>query len=391
MSFMNKPAHLAKRMEDIRTFHVMNILAQAKNMERAGRSIIHMEAGEPDFSTPQPIVEAGKAALMDGKTQYTAATGLPELREAIAQYYQHRYGVEVAPRRIIVTPGASGALILTTAAVIDPGSSLLLADPAYPCNRHFARLFEGSAINVPVCAETNYQLNPELLSQHWRDDSVGALVATPANPTGTLIPQQHLAEMARFCAGRNGVMIVDELYHGLVYGDQPSTTLTMGDNVFVINSFSKYFGMTGWRLGWVVAPSAYVDAIDRLAQNLFLAASTPAQYAALAAFEPATIEILEQRREVFQQRRDFLVPALRELGFEIPVVPQGAFYVYANCEHFTDDSFSFAEKLLEEAGVAITPGIDFGEHQAEKHVRFAYTTSMENLKEGIKRMGKWLA
>ena len=388
---MNKKTlPLARRMRDIEPFHVMELLARARELEAQGRSIVHMEIGEPDFPTPQPICEAGIRALQKGELFYTPALGLPQLREAIAAFYQSRYGVDVPASRIVVTSGASGALLLAIAALIDPGDQVLVSDPGYPCNRHFVRLMEGNPVGVAVGAGSNYQLNPELIAQHWEDRTVAALVASPSNPTGTLIPPQQLEAMAEFAAQRGGTLIVDEIYHGLVYDGDAMTALATSENVFVINSFSKYFNMTGWRLGWLVAPAVYVREIDKLAQNIFLAAPTPSQHAALAAFEPETVAILEARRQEFRARRDYLVPALRKLGFDIPHTPQGAFYIYAGCGALTRDSFAFAYDLLERAGVAITPGIDFGAHAPERHVRFAYTRPVEQLAEGVARLTAYL-
>jgi aspartate/methionine/tyrosine aminotransferase len=377
-------------MRDIQPFYVMALLARAKELEAQGRDIVHMEIGEPDFDTAAPIVEAGRKALAEGRTHYTPAQGLPVLREAICDFYAHHYAISVDPAQVFITPGASGGLQLVCSALINPGESVLMADPGYPCNRNFVRLVEGKPLNVPVDATTHYQLTAELLGQYWQEDSVAALVASPANPTGTLIAREELQAMLEVVSDRDGRLIVDEIYHGLVYGMDAPTVLQYSRESFVINSFSKYFGMTGWRLGWMVVPEAYCDAINRLAQNLFLSASTPAQYAALAAFDPASIEILQQRRAEFARRRDYLLPALRELGFDIPVTPEGAFYIYANCSRFTDDSYSFACNLLEETGVAITPGIDFGAHQASRYVRFAYTTSLQRLEEGVRRLQEYL-
>lgn len=386
MARMPSNPHIARRMGRIAPFYVMDLLAEARVLEAQGRDIVHMEIGEPDFVTAEPIVQAGMRALEAGKTHYTPATGLPALREAIARFYAERCGVEVAPGRIIVTPGASGALQLVMGVLLNPGEQVLMADPGYPANRHFVRLFDAHAQSVPVGPETGYQLTAALLRAHWTGRSVSALVASPSNPTGTLIPREELAAMAEFVASKGGALIVDEIYHGLVYDAQAATALAVSDQVFVVNSFSKYFGMTGWRLGWIVAPEAYVREIDKLAQNIFLAAPTLAQHAALAAFEPQALAILEQRREVFRERRDYLLPELRALGFDIPVTPEGAFYIYANCERLTLDSYKFCRELLTEAGVAITPGIDFGDHRAAQHLRFAYTTSIERLREGVARM-----
>ena len=317
-------------MAEIEPFHVMALLARARELEAQGRSIVHMEIGEPDFPTPQPICEAGIAALAKGELFYTPALGLPALREAISGFYRTRYGVDVSPSRIIVTSGASGALLLAIGVLVNPGDQVLVADPGYPCNRHFVRLLEGEPVAVAVGPDSNYQLTPELVERHWGGRAVAALAASPSNPTGTLISAAHLRTMAGFAADRGGTLIVDEIYHGLVY-DGESTTMAAVDDVFVINSFSKYFSMTGWRLGWMVVPERYVREIDKLAQNIFLAAPTPAQYAALAAFEPETLAILDARREEFRARRDYLVPALRGLGFDVPCLPQGAFYIYAGC------------------------------------------------------------
>ena len=375
-----------RRMADIAPFHVMELLASAKELEAAGRSIIHLEIGEPDFPTAAPIIAAGQRALAEGRTRYTAAAGLPELRQAISDHYQERYGVGVPARCILITPGASGALQLATAVLINPGDRVLLADPGYPCNRHFVRLVEGEAVGIPVGPDTGYQLTAELVERYWDERTVAVLLASPANPTGTVIPPAELAAIVATVEARGGRVIMDEIYHGLVYGAPVQTALAYSERVFVVNSFSKYYGMTGWRLGWLVAPEDGVGDAEKLAQNLYLAASTPAQYAALAAFTPEAQAIFEERRREFQARRDFLLPALRELGFQIPVTPDGAFYLYADCGRFTDGSYGFALRLLEETGVAITPGIDFGHHLPQRHVRFAYTNAIPRLAEGVERL-----
>lgn len=381
---------LARRMADIAPFHVMALLARAKELEAQGRSIVHMEIGEPDFPTAAPIVAAGQRALAEGRTRYTAAAGLPELRRVIGAHYRDRYGVEIPTRRILVTPGASGALQLATAILINPGDRVLLADPGYPCNRHFVRLVDGEAVGIPVGPETGYQLTAELVERHWDERTAAVLLASPANPTGTVVAPNELAAIVSTVEARGGRVIVDEIYHGLIYGAPLQTALAYSDRVLAVNSFSKYYGMTGWRLGWLVAPDDCVGDAEKLAQNLFLAASTPAQYAALAAFAPEAQAIFEERRQEFQARRDFLLPALRELGFTIPVAPDGAFYLYADCGHFTDDSYDFALQLLEQTGVAITPGIDFGDHTPHRHIRFAYTNAIPVLAEGVERLRRAL-
>ena len=380
----------ARRTADIEPFRVMAILARTRALEAAGQDIVHMEVGEPDFPTPEPIVAAGIAALRAGHTHYTPALGLPKLRAAIAGYYGEHYGVDIDPARVAVTPGASGALLLVMAALFDPGDEVLLADPGYPCNRHFARVVEARGVGVPVGPETAFQLTAELVEKHWRPRTKGVLVANPGNPTGTVIDAAELSAIHAVVRARGGWLIVDEIYHELIYGrdgygNEPSAA-TLGEDVIVINSFSKYFLMTGWRLGWLLAPQALLPEIDKLAQNLFLAAPTIAQHAALAALTPETRRLLEARKAELRARRDLLLPELRRLGFAVPVQPAGAFYVYANVERFGLAAEAFAEKLLLEAGVAITPGTDFGRHQAGQHVRFAYTTSTERIREALARI-----
>jgi aspartate/methionine/tyrosine aminotransferase len=378
------------RSRAIEPFHVMALLARANQLQADGHDVIHLEIGEPDFTTAAPIVAAGQAALANGQTRYTAARGLPQLRETISGFYAQRYGVNVDPQRILITPGGSGALLLATSLLVDPGKHWLLADPGYPCNRHFLRLVEGAAQLVPVGPEARYQLTPELVARYWDQDSVGALVASPANPTGTLLSREELAGLSQALRQRGGHLVVDEIYHGLTYGVDAASVLEVDNDAFVLNSFSKYFGMTGWRLGWLVAPEAAVPELEKLAQNLYISASTIAQHAALACFEPATLEILEQRRHEFQRRRDFLLPVLRELGFGIAVEPEGAFYLYADISAFGGDAFAFCQHFLETEHVAFTPGLDFGRYQAGQHVRFAYTQSLPRLQQAVERIARGL-
>ena len=387
---------MAKRAAAISPFHVMDILAQAKQLQSQGRDIIHMEVGEPDFDTPEPIVEAGMKALKAGKTHYTPALGLPELREAIANWYQDYYQLDISPERIVVTPGASGALLLVMGALLEQGEKVMLADPGYPCNRHFARFVEGDINAVPVTAASNYQLTADHIEQYWDAKTSLALLASPSNPTGTVLSKEELELLSKAVKRKQGTLVVDEIYHGLTYdGFKATSALAIDEQAFVINSFSKFFGMTGWRLGWLVVPEGYTEVMDKLAQNLYLAAPTMSQYAALAAFEQNTLDILEQRRQVFQQRRDALLPALKELGFTLPVTPQGAFYLYADCSKLLNDkvpdSMALSRYLLKEAGVAITPGLDFGNFQSHHHCRFAYTTSEERLLEAAERVGQAFA
>lgn len=379
----------ARRLADIEPFHVVELLTRARQLESEGRDIIHMEVGEPDFPTPEPIARAAAAAIQGGKTLYTQALGLPELRTAISDFYRERYGVAVAASRIAITNGASGALNLAFAALANPGDEWLLADPGYPCNRHILRTYEGCPISMPVGPDSNFQPTPAMLRQYWNEKTAGLLVASPANPTGTLLTLAEIEALAAVCREKQGYFLVDEIYHGLTYEIAAPTACAAGDDIWVINSFSKYFQMTGWRLGWMVIPETYVRDVEKLAQNLVLCPSTPAQHAALAAFAPDTIAILEERRAEFRHRRDFLAPALEAIGFRVTARPEGAFYLYCDCSALADDSFTLARDLLEKTGVAATPGLDFGSNAPEKHIRFAYTTGVPRLAEAVERLRRY--
>lgn len=381
---------IAQRMNEIAPFHVVEIFNRVGELERAGKHVINLCIGEPDFPTPQSMQDAVARCLQGGRFPYTPSLGNPDLRAAIAKFYRDRYRVEIAPERIAVTAGASAALLLTMGVLINPGEEVLLTDPGYPCNHQFVRAMGGKPVGVPVDSSNGYQLNAALIEQHWNRKTVAALVASPANPTGTMIQADDMAKLIDAVHGRGGRLIVDEIYLALTYGARANSALALSDDVFIINSFSKYFQMTGWRLGWIVAPNGYVKAIERLAQNLFISNSAIAQHAALAGFEPETLALLENRRKEFQARRDYLIPALKGLGFKIPVTPEGAFYVYADCSAFTGDSYKFAWDLLENAFVAVTPGIDFGSYHAERHVRFSYCASIEQLREGVARITAYL-
>jgi aspartate/methionine/tyrosine aminotransferase len=387
---MDARSQTAARVHEIAPFHVMEVQTAARALEAAGQSIIHLEIGEPDFPTPEPVLEAARAGIADGAIYYTSALGLPELRRAIAGYYAARYGVTVAPERIVVTAGSSAALLLTLALLVNRDDQILLADPGYPCNRHFVRTLEGEAVGIPVGPESSYQLTARLIEQHWSPRTRGALIASPSNPTGTTVPDAEMARITHAVAARGGALIVDEIYLGLTYDGEPQTALALSDDIFIISSFSKYFNMTGWRLGWLVAPEAHVRNIEKLAQNLYISPATPSQRAALACFAPATLAILEERRGEFRARRDFLVPALRDLGFGIPVTPSGGFFVYADCSRFGMNSERFALEALHATGVAFTPGIDFGRNRPDDHVRIAYTVARPLLEEAVRRLGRWL-
>jgi len=381
---------LAARAARIEPFHVMEVVKQADALERAGRSVIHLSIGEPDFTATEPVRRAAALAIEQGRTQYTPALGLHLLRDRIAEWYATRFGVRVDPAAIAVTAGASGALLLTCAALVEPDTEVLMPDPSYPCNRHFITAFEGRARLVPTGPETRFQLDAALVAQHWAAATRGVLVASPSNPTGTSIASSELVKLIAAVHARNGFVISDEIYLGLSYDDIASTALAISDQVIVINSFSKYFAMTGWRLGWVVMPLQLRPALERLAQNLYICASSVAQHAALACFEPESLAVYEAQRAEFRRRRDFLVPALEELGFGVPVRPDGAFYVYADISRFGEDSDRFVDSVLKATGVCMVPGKDFGVHSPQRFVRVSYATSYERLCEAVERLQKYL-
>jgi aspartate/methionine/tyrosine aminotransferase len=378
----------ARRAAEIEPFEVMDVLARAQALERAGRRVVHMEIGEPDFTAPAPVVEAGVRALREGRTAYTAALGLDSLRESIAGHYAERFSQKVDPARIAITAGASGGLLTVTALYVDAGDEILVPDPGYPGYRHFVRAFEGTAKTLPVSAATDFQPTLQMVRAAWGPRTKGLLLGSPSNPTGTLISRNELKDIAAFIADRSGVLMVDEIYQGLVYGMEPWTAHGLPGEVVLINSFSKYFCMTGWRLGWVVLPQAALRGFEKLAQHLFISAPAAAQYAAVSAFSSESISVLEDRRREFARRRDFLVPALKKAGLKIPAEPHGAFYVYADVGR---DARAFARELLEKEAVATTPGVDFGANATANYVRFAYTRSMEDLEEAVRRLARFRA
>jgi len=379
----------ARRMQNIAPFRVMDILARAQAMQREGRDVVHMEVGEPDFPAPSQVNEAAIAAIRAGRTHYTPALGTQALRERIALYYAERFGIVLDPRRVVVTPGASGALQLILGVLIDPGDKVLLQDPGYPCNRHMIAMLGGESCALPPMKDGF----DAAVAVSDIGDAVGMLLATPSNPTGEVIQTEDLGKVYRALAASQRFLVVDEIYQGLQYGEPPRTALELGeDGLFVINSFSKFFGMTGYRVGWAVVPECFVEPMERLAQNLFLAPSTVAQHAALAAFEPEVLHELEQRRQVFESRRDLLYQGLASLGFALPAAPpKGAFYLYAGIEEFEQgDGDAFARTLLDQHAVAITPGSDFGFQDVASHVRFAYTTEQARLEVGLDRIRRFL-
>jgi aspartate/methionine/tyrosine aminotransferase len=378
---------VARRAAEIQPFVVMDVLARAQKLEAAGRRVIHMEIGEPDFTAAPQVVEAALRALREGRTAYTATLGLPALREAIAGHYFSSFSRRVSPSNIAVTAGASGGLLLTLALYVNPGDEILVPDPGYPGYRHMVRAFEGRACPLKLSAAANFQPTLAQVRAAWGRRTRGLLLGSPSNPTGTVIARTELEKIAHFVAARGGVLIVDEIYQGLVYGERPSSALGLPGEVAIVNSFSKYFCMTGWRLGWVVLPQGRVREFEKLAQHLFICAPAIAQHAALACFLPATLKILERRRIEFGCRRDFLVPALERAGLEVPARPTGAFYVYARCP--APDAKRFALELLEREGVAATPGVDFGSNGTKRCVRFAYTRGMDDLKDAARRLARF--
>ena len=387
---MNPPT--SHRAREIEAFEVMDVLSRAHALEAAGRRVVHMEIGEPDFSAPEPVVEAGVRALREGRTAYTATLGLPALREAIAGFYATRFHTKIAASRIAITSGASGGLLTVAALYVNPGDEILVPDPGYPGYRHFVRAFEGVAKPLAVSAADDFQPTAAMIEKAWTKGTRCVLLGSPSNPTGTVIDPAQLKEIALFVEKRGGVLIVDEIYQGLTYGAEPLrspfTALGLPGHVVVINSFSKYFCMTGWRLGWVVLPEAPVRDFEKLAQHLFISAPSAAQHAALAAFLPESLAILESRRKEFALRRDQFVPELKKAGLAIPAEPRGAFYVYADCGA---DAKRFALELLEKEAVAATPGVDFGANGTTRCVRFAYTRGLAELEEAAARVTRFAA
>jgi aspartate/methionine/tyrosine aminotransferase len=385
---------LAQRVDAIEPFRVMEMVKAAAELKRAGADIISMSVGEPDFTAPAPVAEAAVEAIRAGLTQYTESLGLPALRAAIAGHYASAYGLAIDPARIIVTAGASAALLLACAALVAEGDEVLMPDPCYPCNRHFVSAFGGQPVLLPCGADARYQLTAGQVAQSWTERTRGVVVASPSNPTGTSMTPAQLQEILQAARTRGGFAIVDELYSGLCFGGAPASALAYGDNIITVNSFSKYFHMTGWRLGWMVVPEKLVPVIEKLSQNLFICPSAIAQHAALACFAPATIAICEERRLELKRRRDYFVPALRELGFGVPVMPDGGFYVYAEIDRLAHqhahDSSAFAWSVLQQAHLAIVPGDDFGVAAPRRHVRFSYATKYERIEQAVARMARLL-
>ncbi|HEY6174703.1 MAG TPA: pyridoxal phosphate-dependent aminotransferase [Kofleriaceae bacterium] len=383
---MQRRIKLADRTRAVTPFLAMEFSKHAAVLEAEGHRIIKLNVGQPDFGAPPAVVRAMRAGLDESRTSYTPALGIWELRQAIARHYATRHGLELDPGRVLVTAGASAALLLLTAALVDPGDEVLVADPSYPCNRHFLSSFGAEVTLVPTTPASRYQLDAALVSQHWRPRTRGVMVASPSNPTGTSVPAAELAAMCRFVDERDGWRIVDEIYLGLQDGT-PQTVLASDAGAFVINSFSKYFGMTGWRLGWCVVPNDLVPVLERLAQNYYICPSAPAQYAAVACFDDESIAICEEQRADLARRRGLVLRGLREIGLDVPVLPDGAFYVYIDVSSTGLDAMAFCERVLHEAHVALTPGYDFGRASAGQHVRLSYAAAEGDLVEALQRLG----
>ena len=390
---------LARRLEQIEPFYVMECAKAAGEIARSpacdpahgGEPMIFLNIGEPDFSAPPRVVQAAEACMRSGRTQYTQATGLPELRERIARWYGTRFGLDIAAERIVITAGASAALQLACLALFEAGDEVLMPDPSYPCNRHFVAAAGASARLLPAAPETRFQPDAASLVDAWNDRTRGVLLASPSNPTGTSIERSEMRRIVEAVRARGGVTLVDEIYLGLSYDEAfGHSALEHGDDVVSINSFSKYFSMTGWRLGWLVLPPALVAPVEKLAQNLYICASSIAQHAALACFDDESIAEYERRRTEFRRRRDVVVPALQAMGLAVPVMPDGAFYAWADCSRFGPSSWDFCFDMMKRAHVALTPGRDFGPHAADRYLRLSFASALPELEEALQRLARVL-
>jgi aspartate/methionine/tyrosine aminotransferase len=390
------PMRIASLIDKIEPFYVMEVAKAASKLAHevahTDRPMIFLNIGEPDFTAPPLVQEAAARAVRAGKTQYTQATGLEPLRERISQWYAQRFGVDVPARRIVITAGASAALQLACLCLVEQGEQILMPDPSYPCNCHFVTVAQGEPIRIPSTAAERFQLTAAKIEEHWGAKSRGVLLASPSNPTGTSIHPDELRRIHNFVGGKGGITLLDEIYLGLSYDETfGHTGLAIDDQVVSINSFSKYFNMTGWRLGWVVAPEPLAHAVEKLAQNLFICPSTVAQHAALACFEPESLAEYERRRAEFKARRDWFIPQLEAMGLPVPVVPDGAFYAWADCTEAcrrlgVKDSWEFTFEIMKRAHVAVTPGRDFGVADTAHFIRFSTASSMEHLQEAVQRL-----
>lgn len=394
MSETKQPT-MSRRAREAQPFRAMVFGERADEMIARSISVIKLSLGEPDFGAP-PAVRDAMREQYDGRAlPYTAALGLPELRRAIADFYHERHHVDIDPRRIVITAGGSAALLLATALTVDPGDEVIVADPSYPCNRELIRSFEGVVVDVPTSAATRFHLNAELVDRAWSERTKAVMVTSPSNPTGTTIDFDVLKGVCDLARFRGAWRIIDETYLDLADrepdGSEVRSALLADPDAIICNSFSKFFGMTGWRLGWMVVPECALEAMDDLATNFFLCAHTPTQYAALACFTPETLAVCEERRQELLERRRIVVDGLAEIGLPLEVEPNGAFYAYFNISGTGLDAWTFCERALKEAHIALTPGRDFGEATADTHVRLSYAASREALREGLRRIGDFVA
>ena len=385
---------LSNRAKSIAPFLAMQFAEHAAELEQQGHHIIRLNIGEPDFGAPEPVKQALQTILADQSLPYTSALGMPELRQAIADFYQRMHGVQVDYNRIVVTAGASAALLLVAAALVNNGDGVLVSDPSYPCNRQFISCFDGDVQLVETPASAHFNFTYESVVTHWQTNSKGIMVASPANPTGTMVANQELKKICEFVEAQGGFRIIDEIYLNLSHADinnMPQTALSFDNDAIIINSFSKYFSMTGWRLGWCVVPESMIPAIERLAQNLYICPSTLSQKAALACFSEETLAICEQRRQTLIQRKALVLQGLQEIGLPVDVEPDGAFYVYINVSNTGLDAMTFCQRALNEAHVALTPGNDFGFAEGSHYVRLSFATSDANLRAGLERLARFVA
>ena len=375
---------ISKKAQEIPPFIVMDVLEKAQELERMGERVIHMEVGEPDFDTPECINEASYRAICEGKTHYTHSLGLIELREAIAQDYWDKYHVNISPEQVLVASGTSPAMLLLFSSLLEEGDQVILSNPYYPCYPNIIRFVGGSPIFVDVKEEEGFQYLPEMIEEKLTSSVKGIMINSPSNPTGNVMSAERMSQISKF----SPFIISDEIYHGLVYEGDAHSILEFTDRAFVINGFSKLYAMTGWRLGYLIAPKEFIRPMQKIQQNLFISASSFSQWGALAGLKRAGRDV-ERMRQTYDRRRRFLIPKLKSLGFGITVEPTGAFYVLANAKRFSQDSYSLAFDILIKAKVGVAPGIDFGSN-AEGYLRFCYANSMENIEEGMNRLERYL-
>lgn len=379
--------HISKKLDRIAPFYVMELLEEARKMEAAGEDIVHMEIGEPDFSTPEPIKEAALQAIRDNRTFYTESLGLPKLRERIAEYYYQEQGVDVSPKKIVVTSGTSGAFSLLASVLLGKNRTLVMSDPGYPCYRNFGLLAGADLVLVPVDERSGFRVTRSMIEKLTKRPHL-VMIANPSNPTGAIYDADALIALLDSVTARKGILLIDEIYRGLTYDGEFRSGVGISEDIIVVDGFSKAYAMTGWRLGWMVVPEELVRAIQKVSQNVYISAPTVSQHAAMAAFDAG--DEVERMKERYRERRTYLMNQLEGLGFQLPVLPEGAFYIYAGIQRWNLDSMLFVKRALSEAKVALTPGYDFGAYRAGEFVRFSYATDKSRLEEGCRRLREWL-